>query len=269
MLPPSRAAFILQPLLAALAGLRLGRPLHLHTEIGSTNDEAKQLAEAGAPEGLLVLAETQTAGRGRHGRRWLTPPGSGLALSLVLRPRLAARYAARVTMLAGVAVCEALEQVSGVRAGLKWPNDVLINGRKAAGILVETGLSGERLDYLVLGIGLNVSQAPPPEAVLYPATSVEAEAGQPVDRVALLRAILERLGRHYPDLAPDSDRLHAAWLARLLWLGQRVVAQSADGDYDGAMAGAAEDGALLIRLEGGEVRRVVAGEVSVRVIDNL
>jgi BirA family biotin operon repressor/biotin-[acetyl-CoA-carboxylase] ligase len=247
-----------------LAGLRFGHPLYLYARIGSTNDEAKRLAQAGAPEGLLVLADTQTAGRGRQGRPWLTPPGTALALSLVLRPALAAEHAARVTMLAGVAVCEALEQTAGVPAALKWPNDVLIDGRKAGGILVESALSGTRLDYLVLGIGLNVSAAPPPEAVLFPATAVAAAAGRPVDRLALLRAILTRLAHHYPDLAPTSPRLPAAWRSRLLWLGERVVAQSPQGHYDGTVTGAADDGALLIRLDGGEVRRIVAGDVMVR-----
>lgn len=244
-----------------LAWLRFGTPVHVHPTIGSTNDEAKRLAEAGAPEGLLVLAETQTAGRGRQGRRWLTPAGSALALSLVLRPPIDAQHATRVTMLAGVAVCEALEQVAGLQAGLKWPNDVLLDGRKAGGILVESGLSATRLDYVVLGIGLNVSAAPPPEAVIFPATSVEAAAGRPVDRLALLEAIVERLGDHYADLPPTSARLHAAWLSRLAWLGERVVAQSAEGDYDGCVTSAAEDGALLIQLDSGEVRRVVAGDV--------
>src|SRR5262245_19367089 len=141
----------------ALDGLRFGHPVHFFPTIGSTNDEAKRLAAAGEPEGLLVLTETQSAVRGRQGRQWLTPPGTALALSLVLRPALEARQAARVTMLAGVAVCEALGQAAGLQAALKWPNDVLLDGRKAGGILAETGLLGERLDYLVLGIGLNVS----------------------------------------------------------------------------------------------------------------
>jgi BirA family biotin operon repressor/biotin-[acetyl-CoA-carboxylase] ligase len=254
--------------LSALAGLRFGRPVYVYAQVGSTNDEARRLAEAGAPEGLLVLAETQTAGRGRLGRRWLTPAGSALALSLVLRPPLAAQHAARLTMLAGLALCEALEQAAQVPAALKWPNDVLLGGRKAGGILVESGLSGERLDYLVLGLGLNVSQAPPPEAVMFPATSVEAATGRPVDRLALLRAILARLEAGYAGLVPPRppapDPLHAAWLARLLWLGQRVVARSPQGDYDGCLSGAAADGALLLELDSGEVRRVLAGDVTVR-----
>jgi BirA family biotin operon repressor/biotin-[acetyl-CoA-carboxylase] ligase len=248
----------------ALTGLRFGQPVHVHASLGSTNDEAKRLADAGAPEGVLVLAETQTAGRGRQGRRWLTPPGTALALSLLLRPVLEPQHATRVTMLAGLAVCEALEQAAGIQPALKWPNDVLLDGRKAGGILVETGLSGEQLDYVVVGIGLNVSAAPPPEAVLFPATAVATATGRPVDRLALLRAILERLEAGYGDLPPLSNRLHSAWRQRLVWVGERVVAQSAEGDYHGVVTGAAEDGALLLKLDTGEVVRIVAGNVSVR-----
>ena len=148
---------------------------------------------------------------------------------------------------------------------------MLLGERKAGGILVESGLSGERLDYLVLGIGLNVSQTPPAEAVMFPATSVEAATGRPVDRLALLRAILARLEAGYAGLAPprppEPDPLHAAWVARLLWLGQRVVARSPQGDYDGCLSGAAADGALLLKLDSGEVRRVLAGDVTVRKVE--
>ncbi len=266
---PGMSAVLQAPaVLHALAGLRFGRPVYAYATLGSTNDEAKTLAEAGAPEGLLVLAETQTAGRGRQGRGWLTPPGAALALSLVLRPPLDAQHATRLTMLAGVAVCEALAQTTGVEAALKWPNDILLGGQKAGGILVECGLSGSRLDYAVLGLGLNLSTAPPPDAVRFPATSVEAAAGQPVDRLALLHVLLARLEHLYPSLPPNTGQLHAAWLSRLAWLGERVVAQSAEGDYDGCVTGAAEDGALLIKLDSGEVRRFVAGDVSVRVRGN-
>jgi BirA family biotin operon repressor/biotin-[acetyl-CoA-carboxylase] ligase len=248
----------------ALGELGLGQAVYSYASVGSTNDEAKRLAEAGAPEWTLVLAEAQTAGRGRLGRRWLTAPGTALALSLVLRPALAAGHATRATLLAGVAVCEALEQVAGVPAALKWPNDLLLEGRKAGGILVETGLAGAKLDYVVVGIGLNVSQAPPPEAVLFPATCVEGAAGRPVDRLTLLRGIVERLAARYAGLDGDYGQLHADWLRRLAWVGERVVARSPEGDYHGLLAGADEDGALRVRLDGGEVRRIVVGEISLR-----
>jgi BirA family biotin operon repressor/biotin-[acetyl-CoA-carboxylase] ligase len=249
---------------AALAGLRFGRPLHFHAALGSTNDEAKRLAEAGAPEGLLVAADTQTAGRGRGARRWITAPGTALALSVVLRPALPPARATRLTMLAGVAVCEAVESTAGVSAALKWPNDVLLAGQKAGGILVETGLAGDRLDYAVVGIGLNVSQAPPRGTVDFPATDLESEAGRPVDRAALLRACLERLAAHYPDLAAEDGPLYSAWFGRLVWLGEAVTATTPEGTWHGRMTGADPDGALQVALDAGGTRRVLAGEVRLR-----
>jgi BirA family biotin operon repressor/biotin-[acetyl-CoA-carboxylase] ligase len=249
-------------LLHRLTGLRFAHPLYLYQQIGSTNDEAKRLAEAGAPQGLLVVAEEQTAGRGRAGRRWITPAGTAIAFSLVLRPELPARRAMRLTMLAGLAACEAIEQVTGLRANLKWPNDVLVSGKKVAGILVEAALDGDRVGHAVLGLGMNVSLAPPPEAVDFPATSLEAEAGREIDRFHLLRAILSRLEARYASL--EAESLHADWHARLALMEQAVIVRTTDGDYAGRAEGVDPDGALLFRLESGESLRLLAGDVRLR-----
>jgi BirA family biotin operon repressor/biotin-[acetyl-CoA-carboxylase] ligase len=248
-----------QDLLHGLSGLRFGHPVYLFAQIGSTNDEAKQLAEGGAAEGLLVVAEEQTAGRGRAGRSWITPPGTALAFSLVLRPPLPAERAVRLVMLAGLAACEALELVAGLHAVLKWPNDVLLSGKKVAGILVETALDGERLSYAVLGLGMNVSAAPPPEGVDFPATSVQAEAGHEIDRLRLLRAILARLEARYASL--QDSGLHADWHARLGMMNERVVVRSTAGEHRGRAVGVDPEGALLLQLETGETLRLLAGDV--------
>jgi BirA family biotin operon repressor/biotin-[acetyl-CoA-carboxylase] ligase len=252
-------------LLNGLAGLRFGHPVHLFEQIGSTNDEARRLAEGGAAEGLVVIAEEQLAGRGRAGRRWYTPPGTNLAFSLVLRPDVPPVLAPRLTMLASVAVCEAVEQVAGLPARLKWPNDVLVGGKKAGGILLESSLAGDRMDYAVLGIGLNVAQAPPAELVDFPATALDAEAGRTVDRLGLLRAILERLDAQYGALtSTDQDALLAAWRKRLVWIGEMVVARTPEGEVQGRAAGTDAYGALLVGLDSGETARVLAGEVRLR-----
>lgn len=248
-------------LLHRLIGLRFGRPVYLFQQIGSTNDQARQLAEAGAPEGLLVVAEEQTAGRGRAQRRWLTPPGTALAVSVVLRPALPARLAPRVSMLAGLAVCAAVEH-AGLRPELKWPNDVLVNGRKTAGLLAEAAFRGDELDYVIVGVGLNIRWAPDPAQVDFPATCLEAEAGRPLDRLTLLRALLAGLEAHYPQLAEPA--LVAAWRARLAWLGAPVIVRTAAGPMAGRLLDVDEDGALRFQSETGEVQRVLAGEVSLR-----
>jgi BirA family biotin operon repressor/biotin-[acetyl-CoA-carboxylase] ligase len=254
--------FHAQDLLHRLIGLRFGHPIYLFQQIGSTNDQARRLADADAPEGLLVVAEEQTAGRGRANRRWLTPPGTALALSLVLRPPLSAGLAARVTMLAGLAVCEAAERVAGLRADLKWPNDVLIGGRKVAGILVESAFRGDALEYAVVGLGINVSWAPEPGTVDFPATSLEAEAGRPVDRLNLLRAVLGALEARYEGLA--GEQLFADWRARLALLGEPVELLTEAGTLAGIAEDVAPDGALIIRTAAGARQHVLAGEVRLR-----
>jgi BirA family biotin operon repressor/biotin-[acetyl-CoA-carboxylase] ligase len=261
-------AFHANDLLHGLAGLRFGHPVYLFQQIGSTNDVARRLAQADAPEGLLVVAEEQTAARGRAGRRWITPAGSALAFSLVLRPSVPPAQAARLTMMAGLAVCEAIEQIAAVRAALKWPNDILVAGQKAGGILVEAATpaeSGGRLEFAIVGIGVNVAEAPAPGEVDFPATALEAQAGQPIDRLRLLRAILQRLEARYPALtALDQSVLHKAWAARLVWLGQAVFARTPAGDYAGQAESTDPDGALVLRLDTGERMRVLAGDVRLR-----
>jgi BirA family biotin operon repressor/biotin-[acetyl-CoA-carboxylase] ligase len=249
--------------LRALDGLGLGHPAYVYAQLGSTNDEARRLAEGGAPEGALVAAETQTAGRGRAGRRWLTPPGAGLAFSLVLRPDLPPIQAGTLTMLAGLAVCEAIEDALKLGARLKWPNDVLLNGKKAGGILVESRLAGERLAYAIVGIGLNVTWAPPADEVMYPATALAIEAGRAVDRLKLLRACLERLEARYAQAA-ELGALRDAWASRLVWMGEAVVASTAGGEVAGQAEGVAPDGALILRLPSGETLRLLAGDVRLR-----
>ncbi len=254
--------FHAQTLLHGLVGLRFAHPIYLYQQIGSTNDEAKVLAEAGAPEGLLIVAEQQTAGRGRAGRTWQTPAGTQVAFSLVLRPDLPARLATRVVMLAGLAACEAVEQITGLRADLKWPNDVLLGGRKVAGILVESAFRDDRLAYAVLGLGLNVSWAPAPEEADFAATSLEAEARRAVDRLKLLRALLAALEVRYPALADPA--LVADWQARLTLLHTPIVVQADDRQVAGRATGVTPEGALIVQANDGETHQFLAGDVKLR-----
>jgi BirA family biotin operon repressor/biotin-[acetyl-CoA-carboxylase] ligase len=252
-------------LLHSLSGLHFGHPIYLFHTIGSTNDEAKRLADSGAPEGLLVVAEEQTAGRGRTGRTWITPLGQALAISLILRPaNLPLEQATRLTMLAGLAVCQAVEQVCALHPQLKWPNDVLLSGKKVAGLLLETALRGDQLDYAVLGLGLNVSFAPPAGTVDFPATSLQAEAGTEFDRQPLLRAILEQLEALYPLVGAPNQALYQAWSARLAMVGQAIVVRTAEGDQTGRLAGVTPDGALLLTPASGQTLTLLAGDVRLR-----
>jgi BirA family transcriptional regulator, biotin operon repressor / biotin---[acetyl-CoA-carboxylase] ligase len=252
----------------------VGRAIEHYAQAGSTNDLARRQARAGHPEGLVILANVQTAGRGRLGRAWAAPPGSSLLLSLLLRPTwLAPADAFSLTMLAGVALCEAVEQVMA-RAALKWPNDLLLPVRtaagpalrKAAGILSEIDLVGDRIAWVVIGIGLNVSWSPSGivdgRDLAEVATSVGAAAGRPVERLLLLQALLERLDARYDLLRRgDHANLFECWRDRLTTLGQPVQIGLAHGELRGVAEDVERSGALRVRDEHGALHTVLAGDV--------
>ncbi|MFZ5818200.1 MAG: biotin--[acetyl-CoA-carboxylase] ligase [Bacillota bacterium] len=248
---------------------RFGRPIEYRESAGSTNEIAKQMARAGAPEGLLVIADEQTAGKGRLGRSWATPRGSALAMSLLLRPDLPPYHAPRITLAAAVAVCEAVREVTGLPAAIKWPNDLQIAGRKFCGILTEMEAELDRVAFVVLGIGLNVhlKREELDPSFRESATSLAIEGAAGVRRAALVQAILARLEPVYHDLTEGRfDRVLDRWRALSATLGQpvRVLDLSGETRLEGVAEAVDEEGALLVRAGSGELHRVVSGEVSVR-----
>ena len=241
---------------------RLGpfaRQVLWYREVPSTNDLAAALAERGAPEGSVVVANAQSAGRGRQGRRWASPPGAGLYVSAILRPTEYARPL--LTIAAGVAVAEGIHAATGLAPALKWPNDVFVSGRKAAGVLAEATPSATGM-YVVLGFGINVSPAAYPADIAARATNLEEELGRAVDRGLLLAECLSCLAARYEDLQGGRiDAVLEAWRDRAASTIGRRVEWNAAGV---ALAGVAEDidqsGALVVRTNTG-VTRIAAGEV--------
>ena len=250
---------------AGLGTAFVGQEVHTWLEIGSTNDEARRLARAGAPEGTLVVAEHQTAGRGRLERRWESPPGSSRLPSLSLCPSLAPAQAQCLTMICGLAVVEAVEATVGVAAGLKWPNDVVAGGAKLGGILAEIELQGQALAYAVVGVGLNVNLDPAdlPAGLVTPATSLAQLVGRPVPRLPLLQAFLRAVERRTLALRAGHSP-HEEWAARLVTLGRQVTVSGAGLALNGRAEGVGPDGALLVRLADGRLERVLAGDVTLR-----
>jgi BirA family biotin operon repressor/biotin-[acetyl-CoA-carboxylase] ligase len=253
--------------LNASATLRngFGDRLYYFSEIGSTNDEAGSLAQRGADEGTLVLASSQTAGRGRLGRQWFSPPDAGLYASLICRDH---RAAPLLTIAGGVAVAEGIREATGLPVEIKWPNDVvLVTGvpaarRKIAGILAEASSSTDGLQCVVLGFGVNLRPSAYPPEIASRATSIETELGRPVDQGPLLAAILVAFASLFGFLrSGDSAAVLARWRALAPSAsGAQVRYETAGATREGVTAGMAEDGALLVRGAGG-VERIIAGEV--------
>lgn len=232
---------------------KFGQVFEFHRRLGSTNDEAARLARRGAPEGTLIVAEEQTSGRGRGGRRWLTPPDTALALSVVLRPALDPVTAAGLMTLGALAVTDALE-AQGLEPEIKWPNDVLLGGRKVAGVLVEASWSGPALEFAICGIGINVRPASVPrdQEVDYPATCVEAALGRRVDRERLLLAVLAGLDRWYPRLGTEA--MLQAVQSRLALAGHQVALRTTgDQEITGRVLGVCADGRLRLEITNGQV----------------
>jgi BirA family biotin operon repressor/biotin-[acetyl-CoA-carboxylase] ligase len=236
---------------------RLAAVVEHHSLIGSTNDRARTLAN----EGAVVVADAQTAGRGRRGHTWYSPPGSGLYVSVVLAPARArvepARATSLLTMTAGVAIAEGVETATGLRATLKWPNDVYVGRRKLAGILAES-----HGDLVVVGYGINVAADVYPPALTDQATSLESELGRPVDRLIVLAETLAALAARYDDLLDGRfDAILDTWRSRApAAVGARVEWTTPDGAASGLTDGVDPDGALRVRIQG-RIERLVGGEI--------
>lgn len=239
-----------------------GQHLHYFRSTSSTNSEAIRLAAAGAPEGTLVVADEQTAGRGRAGRRWYTPPGSGLAASLVLRPVLSSGHIGHLALLGGVATAQAIESLSNLQPQLKWPNDIFINGKKVAGILGESSFSAAALEWVVLGIGINVNAGPPEDASTRNAASFLANhSGHILDRVRLLLELVRAVAENYPHLGTKT--LITAWENRMIWRGERVrVLNEESASIEGTVLGLSQNGELRLSLDNGRTLTISAGDIS-------
>jgi BirA family biotin operon repressor/biotin-[acetyl-CoA-carboxylase] ligase len=250
----------------ALRAAGVDASVHFFAEAGSTNDEARRLLAGRAPEWTAVIANHQTDGRGRMARQWVAPSGTSICLSVVLRPKIEAAHLPRVTMLGAVALMHALRRwFDAGDVALKWPNDVLLRGRKAAGILAEASFLGAQCAGVVLGIGVNVTVdfSAHPDLAKTAISMAEAAPGARFDRVDVLAALLSELTRWYPRL--QAADLFEAWRGALATLGRRVCAVLPNGEV---CTGTAErvdpDGALWLHTDGGARVCLHAGDVSLR-----
>lgn len=242
----------------------IGRDIHLFSEVASTNTLAMEMASAGAPEGTVVIAEAQSGGKGRLGRKWISPKGN-LYLSVVLRPTIPTHKAPLITLMGAVATASAIRTTCALKAGIKWPNDILISGKKVSGLLTEMSAEQDRIRHIVLGIGLNVNMEMgelPPE-VRGLTTTLAGEAGARIDRTALLQQILRDIEYWYLKFVNHEADILEEWKKLNLTIGNRVTVSGAGEAFEGLAQGVDHEGRLLIKLDDGTIRAVAAGDVSV------
>jgi BirA family biotin operon repressor/biotin-[acetyl-CoA-carboxylase] ligase len=242
----------------------VGSDIRYYPETASTNTLAMDLAQKGASHGTVVLAETQTGGKGRLGRVWASPLGN-VYLSAVLRPNVPANKAPLITLMGAVAVASAIRSYPGLDAGIKWPNDVLLSGKKVAGLLTEMSAEQDRVRYVVLGIGVNVNMGlrELPADVRPLATTLSIASGRTVDRTELLRQLLGQLDRWYAVFVKDEAGVLVAWKSLNITLGQRVAVSSGGATMEGLAEDVDHEGRLLVKLADGTVHRVAAGDVTI------
>lgn len=234
-------------------------------QIDSTNLRAKEMAAQGAPHGTLIVAEHQTQGRGRRQRTWFSPLQQGIYASLILRPTIVPMQAPRMTLLAAVAVADTLNALTPLPARIKWPNDILVQGRKIAGVLTEISTSMDTVDYMVVGLGLNVNIPPAdfPDEVRKQATSILAETGASFSRLRLLRGYLEHFEYHYDIFMNIGfDPVMQRWKSLTEMLGRRVSVEIIGRQYVGEVRDLDQDGFLILQDDDGQTCRIFSGDVT-------
>ena len=247
-----------------VATKRLGHTILFSHEVGSTNKWAKDLAKLGASEGTITIADVQNAGIGRLGRKWISPQG-GLWFSLVFRPQLAAKEAPKLIFVAGLAVAEVLRELYGLPSETKWPNDVLIHGRKVCGVLCEASISGNSVDFVVVGLGLNANvrvQEDLPRKLRETATSLEDELGRRVELENLFHCLIGKLEVLYLQFLTEGFLpILESWKRHAGFIGQKIVFTNSEERLAGLALDVDEEGMLLFKAEDGSIQRVSVGDV--------
>ncbi len=241
----------------------MGQNIYWEYEINSTNTLALQLAEEQAREGTIVVSEAQKHGRGRMGRAWVSQPETGIYLSLILRPHFVPMKAPYITFISAISVVEAIEQVLGVQARIKWPNDVLLNGKKTSGILTELRAEMEEIHYVVVGIGINVNNSRFPKDLRSKVTSLSLEVKEKVPRIKIVQALLQSFEKWYRIILGDeAEKAYERWRELSCTLGNRVEVNVGDNTLKGTATHFDSGGSLYIKLDSGEERQILVGDVT-------
>ncbi|HBA68530.1 MAG TPA: biotin--[acetyl-CoA-carboxylase] ligase [Lachnospiraceae bacterium] len=242
-----------------------GKNIYYYEETGSTNTDAKRFGEEGAAHGTVVVADKQNAGKGRRGRAWQSPGGKDIYFTILLRPEFVPDKASGLTLVMALSVAQAIESC-GLEAGIKWPNDVVLNGKKICGILTEMNVETDYIQYVVIGVGINVNLDVMPEEIKETATSILLESGKKMARAKLLQGVLERFEENYERYEKDLSlaNMMEEYNGYLVNRNRQVRVLDPKGEYEGTARGINEYGELLVETGDGQTVAVYAGEVSVR-----
>jgi BirA family biotin operon repressor/biotin-[acetyl-CoA-carboxylase] ligase len=242
---------------------RFGITVYSFESIDSTNTCARSLADCDSPEGTLVIAEVQTAGKGRLGRTWIADPGQNLTFSLILRPGCSPAQINLLPLGIAVAVAEGVHATTGLKPFCKWPNDLMLGGKKCAGILMESALGGNGVEYVILGVGINVNQRVFSPGLQNRATSLALQTGNEVDRLAVLRAVLESLEQNYEMYSVSGfDKILPAWLERAPMIGAQITADMQGTIITGTVTGVSSEGGLQLHTDAGD-HTLFAGDITI------
>ena len=253
-------------ILSSIRGSWAGREILYLDEVDSTNTAAKKAAENGAVHGTLVVSERQTGGKGRRGRAWDSPRGTGIFMTLILRPNMAPVHASMLTLVAALAVADGIRECTGAESLIKWPNDIVMSGKKICGILTEMSADPDCINYVAVGIGINVNMEEFPEEIRGVAASIFTETGKKTKRSLLISAVMAAFERYCEVFMKTTDMsgLLEDYNGKLANCGRTVRVLDPAGEYSGTAIGIDREGELLVEMEDTTVRRVLSGEVSVR-----
>lgn len=255
-----------EAILSKLQTKYMGRLVFCYDEVTSTNTVAKRLADEGNVEGTLVVSDKQNQGKGRRGRRWESPKGTGVFMTVILKPQIKPEYASMLTLVAALALNDAITDLTGLEGKIKWPNDIVVNKKKVCGILTELSAEVDYINYVVVGIGINMSMREFPEELADKATSLLLESGKSINRAELIVRTMECFEGYYEEFLKTHDLsgLKEAYTKVLINKDQEVKILAEPNSYTGIARGITNEGHLIVEKDNHELVKVYAGEVSVR-----
>lgn len=247
---------------AGLSTRYFGKNVHYEKSVSSTQELAHRIASEGGEEGTIIVAEEQVAGKGRLGRQWYSPIGTGIWMSMILKPKIPPQQAPQLTLLTAVAVIRGIHAITGLNCDIKWPNDILLNGKKLVGILTEMQADLDQIQSVIIGIGINVNQISFPEEIKETATSLRIEKGKEINRASIIKSILENFEELYEIYLKEGFLpIKIMWEAHAITIGKRITARTMGGSFQGFAQGITDEGILLLEDDLGDTHKIYSADI--------